>query len=308
MLELFQKTISPTTKPLRIFTLITHLDRISGFQEFFRDLDNEEKKSPFGFSFELDNSFDFSKHITTKINKVLKNINQIQLSRFPMETNPAIIEKLQVFPCNLEKAMGPVKFFLESLYNACKSLHVEIFGLYFSSTHQSKDTIDFTNKQLQTYFHFPKQTTDIALMDKPVEIRQRPYFITHLLEKIIMARLAEKHKKSLSPIIKITRALTITGALAFLGIVINTELLHFTHETQWIKKIEQTISEHNAYKTLIDKDQSNNQDKQLVETIHLLDYLNKIENPPLDNPKLLPWIIGSEANSIIKASRKNLPC
>lgn len=168
--------IAKYTDKLPIYLIFTKCDLITGFNDFFSTLKEEELNQPFGIAFnQIGASNDTIPTFNSEFDKLIANLNS---KLFPLLNKEEQLEKrlsLKLFPLQLEKLRPTI---MEVVNEIPKGGHIELKGLYFTSSVQHGTPKDFLDHSI---FH-----------NKPAANKQehnlsfnQPYFINKIFTEII---------------------------------------------------------------------------------------------------------------------------
>lgn len=151
-------------QPISITLMISHSDRISGFKEFFADLDHDRRDQSFGFSLEQPFRDSFSEKITAFI----KRINDQLIWRLHHERHVDKRAAIENFPLQMLSVTEQLELCLQKI--AWPS-HCQINGVYFVSNCQEQPSIDLLSNTLQQQFTWLNTEKESIIQ------QSRPYFI-----------------------------------------------------------------------------------------------------------------------------------
>lgn len=120
-------------KNLSIYIVLTRCDSITGFTDFFADLDAEERKQIFGISFFDNDQSEISKAFELQYNNLLKRLNERLIGRLHQERSQQTRNRIKDFPLQLEF----LKSTIEGLAKQFSTItHTNLKGIYFTSSLQ----------------------------------------------------------------------------------------------------------------------------------------------------------------------------
>ncbi|NQZ30551.1 MAG: type VI secretion system membrane subunit TssM [Oceanospirillaceae bacterium] len=166
-----------------IYMMLTKCDLIAGFNEFFEDLSQEDRRQVWGVSFPFDPSAEYKNPIDSfmqEFDALLLRLNDRLLWRMQQERDPQRRALLFSFPQQMASMRDLLKNFLGSLFSDSrydKSLLVR--GVYFTSGTQQGAPIDRVMGSLSQTFGLSPQ------MLRPYEGQGRSYFVNKLMQQVI---------------------------------------------------------------------------------------------------------------------------
>lgn len=170
------KTIAGFQSPLSVNLVITKSDQIRGFAEFFNSLSPEEQQQPCGFSIiDPNNIQHYSQSFPLQFKQFTKLINTKLLERLHHEPNLERRQRLSDFPLQLERLLPALNKLVDSFEDSSR---IVLNSLFFCSTQQSLETLDFLADDLSRSFdlHRRQQT--------PMVANQRALFIPGMIREI----------------------------------------------------------------------------------------------------------------------------
>jgi len=188
--------IAKYAKNLPIFVVLTKMDLINGFTDFFADLDSEERKQPFGISFQ--NTISTSRPIQVfekKFSALLKNLSDRAFLRISSE--PLLDKRYQIqdFPLQIEALGNTIAEIINEIpHNAQTKLH----GIYFTSSLQRGLPMDYLETPfLGTTISKPETTPKPTFTG----LREQPYFLAGLFQEML---------NSIAPTLEVNRKIIFT--------------------------------------------------------------------------------------------------
>ncbi|HHF7345105.1 TPA: type IVB secretion system protein IcmF [Legionella feeleii] len=191
------------------FILLTKLDTLAGFCEFFQSDHASELAKPLGFS--LDYTKQRSKILVNyrqQFDQMLEVLSQQIINKLHPARSSAKRTLIREFPLQLASLRVPVQSLLQNL--PIQLLRIQ--AIYFTSAEQGGHSIDRLNKKIQHEYA-------LTVQDKfPQSNNYRPYFIEGALKAC--QEQTKRHIRQTSTIQKLLTGLTagILG-LSFVGIV-----------------------------------------------------------------------------------------
>jgi type VI secretion system protein ImpL len=172
--------VSAIVKKLPLFVVFTKLDLISGFSDFFKDLDVDHRKHAFGVALH-EHSHDSPVDFSDELAKLIKRIQNKMFDK--LHFGEALgNEVLHEFPLQFSS----LRKILSKIINAIpKQAHIFLRGVYFTSSIQKGVPFDYVSKKVAAdkNFAFSKKAQPLILNDTS-------YFVDDLFNSII----ATSHK------------------------------------------------------------------------------------------------------------------
>lgn len=189
--QLFQRLYELKThfpEPLPCYIVVTKCDLLSGFNQYFADLSDEEAAQVFGLSFSKQNTDEKATEFNEKFNSLIKKLNEQLIWRLHQERNPMARPAIKDFPLQMERLKIILLDFLRKFSTA--KLHLVLQGVYLSSALQKappapltlhgevgskeKSVQLFTPPAPQTRAYFIKQFLTSALTPNKIVQKRRP--------------------------------------------------------------------------------------------------------------------------------------
>ncbi len=166
------------SRPINIYFVITHIDRLRGFSEFFSDLSVEERQHPFGFLFNTEDLL--SDQIETQFSTLAKRLQRRMWWRCQSEhilTRRILVAE---FPQQFS-SLSPL------LLDYLKPLIVEIQhrpalqgrGCFLTSTMQQGHIFDLLFDQQEALFTLSEEPSHL-----PMVIQNKEYFVRGFFQHI----------------------------------------------------------------------------------------------------------------------------
>lgn len=160
---------------INVLFIITQSDRIVGFNEFFDDLSDQERKQAFGFK--MVGQKDLAQAVDSKFDEFVRGLSARSLWRMHHEHSLHKRGLIQEFPLQMEKLGQRLKTITSQLpWNN----QLQLSGIYFISSLQHQHAIDFLQ-------HLPvSQTFGLQKHQQShVYHEQHKYFIDQLMLQMI---------------------------------------------------------------------------------------------------------------------------
>ncbi|MBS0357738.1 MAG: type VI secretion system membrane subunit TssM [Proteobacteria bacterium] len=172
--------------PVPINIIFTHADLISGFTEFFSDLNQEERNQSFGAVLPLQKHFD-SIIFNREFSKLLQRLHQQLLWRIQLIRDPQKKILVKNFPLQLESLQRTFSNALEKLFpNKKQKMRGWLHGVFLTSSCQQGTTIDVLAKHANQLFQVQ---TDIQRHTQSGTTKS--YFIQQLLQNDVFLNRAQ---------------------------------------------------------------------------------------------------------------------
>ncbi len=170
---------------LPVYVLFTKLDLLSGFTEFFDDLDRERRDQVWGESFDVKQREGLGTESTARLAPVFRDLtnrlNDRLLERLQSERSPDRRALLVGFPAQFASLEAPLTEFLAEAFGSSR-LDPGGFlrGLYFTSGTQSGTPIDRLTATLSHLFGVDQKRAPSLIPSKG-----RSYFLGNLLSNVV---------------------------------------------------------------------------------------------------------------------------
>ena len=229
-----------------VYIIITKLDALKGFVDFFDDLSQKDRKQPFGISFskkQTASSQALAEHFETEFNLILKNLNQRVITRLHHERNLTRKVNIKEFPLQMESIKKPLAAFMQNLADAITKDHnPSLRGLYFTSVEPSSPTED---RLLQPLSHTFELKPYIENQHFPA---QADYFVKALLPQVILpdaVNFKYYHKPAKNKLSKtMLRYLTLGGAIAVTLSFTGLFMYRYLSDNNTIQQTEDALAQY----------------------------------------------------------------
>lgn len=221
-----------------IYLVFTKLDQLAGFTEFFSDLGQEERRQPLGFFLQplpAEKIHTLPAVFKKQFDQLLMRLHSRVIWRTHQERNLQKRVVIQHFPWQLESAKNSLS---ELLYQFADLFSLQgkrpLQGIYFVSSKQQDQTIDFLPKPLASHL-VPTTITHELNANK----QSFAYFSQQLLTQIIFTDhndfLNQTDFKKWYTATYLTAACLVGFTCIYLGYSFNTKLAHLNSaETAFI--------------------------------------------------------------------------
>jgi type VI secretion system protein ImpL len=167
-----------------IYMLFTKCDLISGFSDFFSDLDREERTQVWGETFPENATTPAQDSIVgfgTGFEKLLQRLNQRTFRRIQEEKDIQLRGHILDFPRQMALLKSAMMDFLGAVFSASRYQNTPMLrGVYFTSGTQEGTPIDQVLGRLADVFGLDRQSQPVF------SGRGKAYFITRLLKEVII--------------------------------------------------------------------------------------------------------------------------
>ena len=166
-----------------VYMLFTKCDLVSGFIEFFDDLDQEGRKQVWGTTFPLaegKTAEDDVKQFPAELQKLLSRLSERMSWRLNQEMDQHRRSKIYNFPQQLIALAGNMESFLRDVFSSNRyEEQILLRGIYFTSGTQEGTPIDRMMSVMANTFGMQEQAMP------SFGGKGRSYFITDLFRKIL---------------------------------------------------------------------------------------------------------------------------
>lgn len=126
--------------PIPLHVVFTHCDFIAGFQEFFGDLDPEEREQYWGICPNLTLGSNPLQDYENTFSDLLSRLNAHLIRRIHQEAHPTKRDLIKDFPVQLERLKSPIKRLLSQLNLAAP---LQLQAICFTSNQQTGQYFDY---------------------------------------------------------------------------------------------------------------------------------------------------------------------
>ena len=182
---------------LPVYLTITKSDLLSGFSEFFYDLEQDERSQVWGITFTEDN-----KALSTPLPLVEAELNELEeqlhkkvVYKLEKEIDLERRKKIYAFPQQFGSIKKTINSFVDEIFSSSRYQHeILLRGIYFTSAEQTGTPIDKLLSTLSHVFGFEQKPST------PFSSIGKSYFINNLLNKVIfqeadLVGVDEKHER-----------------------------------------------------------------------------------------------------------------
>jgi len=169
---------------LPVYVLVTKVDLVAGFIEFWGDLSKSHRGQTWGASFELSEDLaDLQHAVESEFDLLLKVLYARMLQRLSTEPLQEVRARILQFPVEFTALRAPLAKFVEELCRSNPYQETPILrGFYFSSGTQTGRAIDRVLENMARGFNVPlMQTSGQRAQQGPPQ----SYFVTELFQRVI---------------------------------------------------------------------------------------------------------------------------
>lgn len=182
---------------LPVYLTITKSDLLSGFSEFFYDLEKDERSQVWGVTFTDDNKALQSPIplIEAELNELEEQLHKKVVYKLEKEIDLERRKKIYAFPQQFGSIKKTINSFVDEIFSSSRYQHeILLRGIYFTSAEQTGTPIDKLLSTLSHVFGFEQKPST------PFSSVGKSYFINNLLNKVIfqeadLVGVDEKHER-----------------------------------------------------------------------------------------------------------------
>lgn len=164
-------------RKLPVYFVITKCDLVSGFQDFFADLNKEDTEQPWGIIFpsnRLLNQKESVEYFDHEYDQLISCLNTRLIWRLEKEKDPYKREVITYFP----QQMQIFKSVLKTLLNNLEQQQIQ--GLYFTSSMQNEQPYDFLMSSLTNRFKL------YDVLTQHHHKQEKQFFIKNIFKEITL--------------------------------------------------------------------------------------------------------------------------
>jgi len=181
---------------LPVYLTITKSDLLSGFSEFFYDLEKDERSQVWGITFTEDNKALSNPLplVEAELNELEEQLHKKVVYKLEKEIDLERRKKIYAFPQQFGSIKKTVNSFVDEIFSSSRYQHeILLRGVYFTSAEQTGTPIDKLLSTLSHVFGFEQKPST------PFQSVGKSYFINNLLNKVIfqeadLVGVDEKHE------------------------------------------------------------------------------------------------------------------
>lgn len=168
-------------KQLPCYLVITKCDQLSGFNEFFTEISDEETRQAWGIMLpRVKKTDDVGDLFSSRFNALIKKLNQQLISRLHQERNPMARPYIKNFPLQVEKLKVFTTNFIKQMNEG--PAHPRLQGVYLTSSLQVNSEPDTTIAGNEL-----NQSEHALQIFKESGSKSRSYFITQFISDGLLA-------------------------------------------------------------------------------------------------------------------------
>lgn len=186
--------VAKYTDELPVYVVFTKFDLVQGFEDFFGTLTHEERKEYFGIAFNKSQDIreNLIKKFNTKFDELLEYLQERSIKRLSEESSTKAHFNIVNFPAQFASLRSSV---LEVLNILPYGNHINLSGLYFTSSLQYGTPIDFLETEHVANFNLREATIEENNF-APRIVGKEPYFIENLFKRITFNKTKAKERNS----------------------------------------------------------------------------------------------------------------
>ncbi len=163
------------------YVVFTKLDLLSGFSEFFNDLDEIGRKSLMGFTFKYHSQTDAVKDFAERFEQLIEQLNRHLIGHLHQEKDPKKAALLNNFILELYIVKETLTIYLQEIFES-SHFHQQLAlrGVFFTSSQQQGIPLDcLANTSKQTY--------GIDVVNERAHSGRKNYFIYGIFAQVIFS-------------------------------------------------------------------------------------------------------------------------
>ncbi|MBT4803451.1 MAG: hypothetical protein HON78_00425 [Legionellales bacterium] len=179
--------ISAHAPQAKVNIVMTHCDKILGFQSFFYDLGQDEREQLLAIFKNSNNcKMTLKSIVKTTLPEIILSISQHALKRLRQEHDPLKKFEIKDFPLQLEGLIDPINTLIKQLEII---LPKQIYGIYFCCNSLSNTSFDYIHKKTP-----PKvANTQVSILGANDNIKG--YFNSNIISQINCLKIKMKYSK-----------------------------------------------------------------------------------------------------------------
>lgn len=167
-----------------VYLLVTKVDLLAGFTEYFASLDKEQRAEPWGFTFDLDPTAQQSdtSHFKARYDELVQRLDAGQVELLQSERDVGRRARIYGFPAQLAGLREPLQEFMDAVF-APSSFEASplLRGVYLISGTQEGTPIDRMLGTVARQFRLERSILP------PLQASGRSYFLNRLLSDVVFA-------------------------------------------------------------------------------------------------------------------------
>lgn len=167
---------------LPLYVVLTKVDLLAGFVDFWGDLTKGQRAQAWGASFNFEEELVDPEHmVSTEFETLERVIHARMLSRLGNEPLSEVRARILQFPLEFASLRRPLAQFIGQLCHANPYQETPLLrGFYFSSGTQTGRQLDRVLANMQRGFNLPQATAP-----QPQQIAPQSFFVTELFQKVV---------------------------------------------------------------------------------------------------------------------------
>jgi len=270
-----------------VYFLLTKVDLVAGFTEFFDDLAKEQRAQVWGITFPLDSPQqpkDALPLFSGEFDALVKSLNDRQLWRVYQERNLPRRSLINGFPQQIAALKPLLADFLQKVFTPSRyEQRPWLRGVYFTSGTQEGSPIDRIMSSMAGSFGMSQQALP------SYQGRVRSYFITRLFQDVLFkeSELASANVRYETQRLWLQRG-AYAGTIGITLAIIFAWSASFTRNELWINKLENRIERYHK----IEDELKLTPRPRLSEVDSALQAAKDISLVSEEKPKKSPWLMG----------------
>jgi type VI secretion system protein ImpL len=167
---------------LPLYVVVTKVDLVAGFVDFWGDLGKSGRNQPWGASFAFDEEIEDPSHaVADEFELIERVLHARMLNRLTGEPLPEVRARILQFPLEMAALRRPLVQFVSELCRANPYQETPLLrGFYFSSGTQTGRQLDHVLSNMSRGFNLPAAGAGQARSTNP-----QSFFVTELFERVI---------------------------------------------------------------------------------------------------------------------------
>ena len=168
-------------QPSRCYLVITHMDTVPGFTDYFATLDAQQRQQPWGFDCPHQTKEPIEQIIAAQFQAFVTRLHQAMVPQLHRQRDPAKRDRLQRFPSQLEQCQAALFAWAKQCYTSFSSNSAMHFaGIYFTSSQQSEtktlEESDEVSQRFELQAYKPMQQN---------YWKSQSYFVTNFFKQVV---------------------------------------------------------------------------------------------------------------------------